>query len=73
MSQDILADSLNQIMNAKKAGKKEVVVRKSKLLIWVLEIMKKEGYIDYKKEKNCLKITIKELNECRAIKPRYNV
>ncbi len=77
MSQDIVADALNQMMNAKRARKKELEVRRySKLLLKVLDIAKKHGYIvDYaidEKEKK-LKIKIGELNECRAIKPRFNV
>jgi len=38
MSQDIVADALNQIMNIKKAGKTEVRIKKhSKFLLEVLE------------------------------------
>jgi len=75
MSQDIVADCLNQIMNAKIAGRQEIeVTRISKLLVNVLEIMKKYGYIDFKEGKGKIVIKIKEeLSECRAIKPRYNV
>jgi len=77
MSQDVVADALNQIMNAKRAGKKELEVKRySNLLLKVLDIAKKQGYVkDYtvnEKEKK-LKIKIGELNECRAIKPRFNV
>lgn len=73
MSQDIVADGLNQIMNAKRAGKEEILVRTGKFLIDILEIMKKRKYIDFKEDKNKIKVKIKELNECKAIKPRYNV
>jgi len=76
MSQDIVADVLNMIMNAKRAKKQELVTgRYSKLLLRVLDLMKREGYIDYslnEKEKK-LRIVFKKLNECKAIKPRYYV
>ena len=75
MSQDIISDCLNQIMNIKKAKKQEVSIKRySKFLIDILELMKKLGYIDYKSEKESLNIKIKEnLNACKAIKPRFNV
>jgi len=74
MSQDIVADALNQIMNAKKARKEEVRIRKhSKFLISILDLMKKMSYLEYKQEGSELVISIKEINECRAIKPRFNV
>jgi len=72
MSQDIVSDALNQIMNAKRARKKSVTIKKhSKLLRNVLEIIKQAGYLDYSVEGNELKIEIRKLNEVRAIKPRY--
>ncbi len=75
MSQDVVSDALNQIMNAKRAGKSEVVIRiSSKFLLEILNIMKKIGYIDYEIKEKLLTIKIKDsLNTCRAIKPRYNV
>jgi small subunit ribosomal protein S8 len=74
MSQDIVADALNQVMNAKRARKTEVVItRSSKLLINVLDMMKNYGYIDYVLEERKLKILIKEVSECKAIKPRYTI
>jgi len=74
MSQDIVADALNQIMNAKKAKKTELTLRKhSKLLRSILDIAKESGYLDYKTEGRVLKIEIKNLNEFKAVKPRYTV
>ena len=74
MSQDIVSDVLNCMMNAKKAKKSEIVItRKSKLLLKVLEIMKQFGYVEYETENGKFKITLKEINECKAIKPRYSV
>jgi small subunit ribosomal protein S8 len=74
MSQDLFADIMNQIMNAKKARKTSLVVtRFSKLLLNSLDLMKQYGYIDYEQNESGLKIIIKEISECRAIKPRYTV
>ena len=75
MSQDIVADTLNQIINAKKSGKSILeVTHSSKLLISVLALAKLKGYIkDYKLDKKILKIEIGKLNDCNAIKPRYTI
>jgi small subunit ribosomal protein S8 len=77
MSQDIVADALNMIQNAKKARKETIKINRiSNLLIEILKIMKQEGAIKrYKidgKEKS-VTITIGDLTECRAIKPRFSV
>lgn len=73
MSQDIVADALNQIMNAKRARKEEVIIKRhSKLLVRTLELMKKLGYLDYRIDKN-IAIKITRINECKSIKPRLNV
>jgi small subunit ribosomal protein S8 len=74
MSQDVVADALNQIMNAKRSKKSEIVVKKhSKLLRKVLDIAKEAGYLDYSVEGREVRIKIKDLHEIRAIKPRYTV
>jgi len=74
MSQDIVSDTLNRIMNAKRARKEFLIVNKtSKLLINVLDIAKQQGNLDYTVEGNNLKINIKNINEIKAIKPRYTV
>lgn len=77
MSQDIVADALNMIKNAQKAKKKNVKIKRiSNLLIEILKIMKQKGAIKkYKiesKEKS-VEISIGELFECKAIKPRFTV
>ncbi len=74
MSQDTIADGLNMIKNAKKARKDTVKIsRMSNLLIEILKIMKsKEMIKKYKidsKEKE-IEVTIGNLTECKAIKPR---
>ena len=74
MSQDIVADALNEIMNAKKARKSEIVINKnSKLLRNVLDIAKERGYLDYNVEGNEIKVSLKNLNEIKAVKPRYTI
>jgi small subunit ribosomal protein S8 len=74
MSQDIVADALNQIMNAKRASKVSLEIgRSSKLLINLLEMMKKDGHIDYDAGKTGVSVSIIKLNECRSVKPRYYV
>lgn len=74
MSQDIVSDTLNKIMNAKKANKSYIVsTRFSKLLIKVLDMMKQYGYIDYTLNEGILRIEMKELSICSSIKPRYTV
>lgn len=75
MSHDIVADALNKIMNAKRAGKTIVeTTHRSKLLISVLALAKLKGYIkDYKTTGKTLRIEISKLNCCNAIKPRFTL
>lgn len=83
MSQDKIADALNMMENALKAGITEIETpHYSKLLLSVLAIAKLKRYVkDYKIEqkaskglkKNVLKIELGNLNYCIAIKPRYLV
>jgi len=77
MSQDIVADALNMIKNAKMANKETVKIKRiSNLLIEILKIMKQKEVIKkYKidsKDKT-LTITLGNLFECKAIKPRFSV
>jgi small subunit ribosomal protein S8 len=77
MSQDIVADALNMIKNARRAGKEKVrVLHISNLLIEIMKIMRQKGAIQkYKidgKDKS-LEITLGEISECKAIKPRFVV
>ena len=75
MSQDIISDTLNQIMNAKRAGKNSIVMGKhSKLLLSVLALAKLKGYIKtYKVTGTTLAIDFEKLNGCNSIKPRFFV
>jgi len=77
MAQDIVADALNMIRNAKKARKNTVKIKIiSNLLIEILKIMKQKGAVKkYKidsKDKS-IEISIGELYECKSIKPRFTV
>ena len=77
MSQDIIADALNMIKNAKRVGKESVEIEKiSDLLIEILKIMKQKDAIKkYKinpKEKS-VEITLGDISECKAVKPRFTV
>lgn len=77
MSQDKVADALNMIKNAKKARKEDVKITYiSNLLIEILKIMKQKGAIKRYKintEGKYIEITIGELRDCNAVKPRFNV
>ena len=64
MSQDIVADGLNQIMNAKKARKTDIVLQNhSKLLRNILDLAKESGFLDYEVDGTKLKVKIKQLNQ----------
>lgn len=77
MAHDIVADGLNMIRNAKKAGKDTVKIRRiSNLLIEVLKIMKQKGAIKKYKidsKDKAIEVSIDNLYECKAIKPRFTV
>ncbi len=77
MSQDVVADAMNMMKNAKRAGKETIVVKRvSNLLIEVLKIMKqKDAVKKYKinmKDKS-VEITLGDFFDCKAIKPRFTV
>ncbi|MEX0932585.1 MAG: 30S ribosomal protein S8 [Candidatus Pacearchaeota archaeon] len=77
MSQDIVADALNMLRNAKKARKETVKIQKiSNMLIEVLKIMKqREAIKQYKvsgKDKSG-EVILGDLTNCKAIKPRFTV
>jgi len=77
MSQDVVADALNMIRNAKKARKESLEIKRiSNLLIEVLKIMKQKGAIKRYKmnlKQKSVGIDIGDLTECRAVKPRFTV
>jgi small subunit ribosomal protein S8 len=76
MSQDIVADALNMMRNAKRANKETVKVKViSNLLIEVLKIMKqREAIKKYKinsKDKS-IEVTLGNFTDCKSIKPRFS-
>lgn len=76
MSQDIAADALNQIMNARRANLDSVVLKKhTSFLLSLLALAKFKGYVeDYKVDGRSLTVKIgPKLNSCKAIKPRFVV
>ena len=77
MSQDIVADALNMMRNATKAGKKTIKIKRiSNLLIEILKIMKsKKAIKTYKIDgaEKSVTISVGELVECKSIKPRFTV
>lgn len=75
MGQDVVADGLNQIMNAKMVGKRKLVInRSSKVLVNVLKMMQENGHIEYKiNDDDSVFVEVKKINVCRAVKPRYYV
>jgi small subunit ribosomal protein S8 len=75
MSQDIISDGLNRIMNAKLAGHSNVTLKNhSKFLQSILAIGKLKGYIsEYNVTPKGLFIEFNELHKCKAVKPRYIV
>jgi small subunit ribosomal protein S8 len=77
MSHDIVADALNMMKNAKNAKKEVVKINIiSNLLIEVLKIMKQKDAIKKYKinsEDKSVEITLGNLFECKAIKPRFSV
>jgi len=74
MSQDIVADGLNEVMNSKRVGKVELTIKRySKVLLNLFEMMKTKGHIDFEVNEAEKTVVVKviKLNECRAVKPRY--
>ncbi len=73
MSQDIVSDALNGMMNALRSRQTNVVLKfHSKLLLSVLAIAKLKGYVkSYKTDGQNLTIELNNISGCRAIKPRY--
>ncbi|MBI2499261.1 30S ribosomal protein S8 [Candidatus Woesearchaeota archaeon] len=77
---DPLSNALSKINNAQKVGKLTCTIYpSSKIIMEILNILKKAGYIlDYKENKtskgNILDVTLaNKINNCKVIKPRYQV
>jgi small subunit ribosomal protein S8 len=76
---DPIADALSNINNAVKALNKSVELKKSKLLINVLEVLRENNFIGTYEiiedgKQGLIKVNlVNTINECLAIKPRYTV
>ena len=76
---DPVADALSKINNAVSALNKTVVLKKSKLLVKVLEVLKKQNYVGSFEivedgKQGLVKVNlIGNINKCSVIKPRYSV
>jgi len=76
---DSLSDAISKINNASKALKKEVIVKRSNLLVNLLNVFKKYNYIgDYEiiedGKQGLIKINlVNTINKCGVIKPRFPV
>jgi small subunit ribosomal protein S8 len=57
---DLISDTLTRIKNAVLAGRKTVTVKDSKMIVSILEIFKKEGFIaNFKSEEEGLSVELK--------------
>uniref|UniRef100_A0A0G4FBF8 40S ribosomal protein S15a n=1 Tax=Chromera velia CCMP2878 TaxID=1169474 RepID=A0A0G4FBF8_9ALVE len=77
---DVLNDCLKSIVNAERAGRRQVMIRPcSKVIIKFLQCMQKKGYIgdfeiidDHRNGKVVIDL-LGRINKCGVISPRYDV
>ena len=77
---NVLADCLKTIVNAEKAGKKQVIIQPvSKVVVKFLRVMQKHGYIgefeiidDHRSNKIVVEL-IGRINKCGVISPRFDI
>ncbi|MCA9486395.1 30S ribosomal protein S8 [Candidatus Woesearchaeota archaeon] len=76
---DSLSDALSKINNAVKALNRSITLPKTKLLLQVLEVLKKNGYVGSFEliedgKQGFVKVELLgTINSCSSIKPRYPV
>jgi len=75
MRDDNLAIMFSSMKNAEAIGKQTCIVPRSKLIIKILELLKKENYIKSFEDagKNLKVILAKRISDCGVIKPRFSV
>ncbi len=77
MRHDLLSDAMYVINSAENIGKNSCVVRKSKLVHSVLEVIKNAGYIgDFNASEDGRTIEVHllgKINRSRAVRPRFVV
>ncbi|MEM2918956.1 MAG: 30S ribosomal protein S8 [Candidatus Altiarchaeota archaeon] len=78
MMHDLINDAITAIRNAERVGKSECIVKPtSKLLIEILKIFQREGYIGEfevisDRKGGSIRIELKKkIHDCGVIKPRY--
>lgn len=79
MKHDIINDALSKIKNYERLGKKECVIPStSKLLVNVLHVFQKEGFIgefEVSEDSSDGEVRVKlvgKINDCGVIKPRFS-
>jgi len=79
MMHDLVSDMASAITNAERVGKPFVIVKYSKLVMNILRVMQKYGYIgdiEYIEDGRGGKIKVEllgKINKCGAIRPRFSV
>jgi small subunit ribosomal protein S8 len=75
MRHDILSDAMSAIQNSEKIGKAECAVVGSKVVISVLEAIKKAGYIaDFRQSGSEITVALAgKINALKSIRPRFAV
>ncbi len=79
MQHDLLSDALSAIKNAERVGKKECLVKASKLVRNVLRVMQEHGYIGkveyvYDGRGGKYRVELRgRVVDCNAIRPRFSV
>jgi small subunit ribosomal protein S8 len=79
MQHDLVSDMASAITNAERVGKPYAIVKASKLIINILKVMQKYGYIgefEYIEDGRGGKIKVEllgRINKCGAIRPRFSV